>query len=515
MKAKRLVSVLLALSMMLTLLPVSAFADADPTPPSVPLVIQEDGNPDTTGITPTKNSNGQSVYDAADWCFTEGVTGASYPYYMSTLELKDTFNGEIGPHTQKGVLKNYGILTGGANRSGYSQGNGYYGLVSNHGTISGGTYFNQFTNEGGPSNPGIVTDGLFYVLTYNYGTIEGGIFLCPFYNYGTVTSGIFSHDPRVNEYNASHVPPTEPTYKVTVEGGKITAFDSYELAENISPLTEIYVVGSKAGTLKLAFDNNTEKTLTLPLTEDIVITLEDTTPSKPEQPSTPETPETPAEKTYTLKLDGATATDADGNNILADTPVKKDTKITLKLTNEKQGEMVFDYWNVTNADNGKKVELVGFKASDPGASFEMPAQNLVISAQYRDPNQEAQDDDSFLLTAAAVTGGAVLTGLVVWQGYNIFANVYMKAVLPENTAIPATRGQLALLLWNEAGCPEPSAAEYLYPDVSNEDTQKAAKWTTENELFSAREDGTFAPEDSVSIGQVFRAWRKLHKAIAQ
>ena len=186
-------------------------------------------------------------------------------------------------------------------------------------------------------------------------------------------------------------------------------------------------------------------------------------------------------------------------------------KITLKLLDETQGEMVFSHWDVNNNDTALADELVktGFDKTAHETTFTMPAHNLTLTAKYRMPNEDAPQDDSFLMTAAAVTGGAVLTGLVVWQGYNIFSQVYLNAHLPEGTAIPANRQQLALLLWNTAGQPEASAASYVFPDVADPDVQTAARWATEQGLFKARKDGTFAPTDSVTTGQVYRAWQKV------
>ena len=214
---------------------------------------------------------------------------------------------------------------------------------------------------------------------------------------------------------------------------------------------------------------------------------------------------------YTVIVEGGEARNERGDILDSEVALTAGEKITLKLLDETQGEMVFSHWDVNNNDTDLADELAktGFDKTAHETTFTMPAHNLTLTAKYRMPEEDAPQDDSFLMTAAAVTGGAVLTGLVVWQGYNIFSQVYLNAHLPEGTAIPTNRQQLALLLWNTAGQPEASAASYVFPDVADPDVQTAARWATEQGLFKARKDGTFAPTDSVTTGQVYRAWQKV------
>lgn len=217
---------------------------------------------------------------------------------------------------------------------------------------------------------------------------------------------------------------------------------------------------------------------------------------------------------YTVIVEGGEARNEHGDILDSEVVVTAGEKITLKLLDETQGEMVFSYWDVNKNDTDLADELAktGFDKTAHETTFTMPAHDLTLTAKYRMPEEDAPQDDSFLMTAAAVTGGAVLTGLVVWQGYNIFSQVYLNAHLPEGTAIPTNRQQLALLLWNAAGQPEASAASYVFPDVADPDVQAAARWATEQGLLKARKDGTFAPTDSVTTGQVYRAWQKVKTA---
>ena len=66
-------------------------------------------------------------------------------------------------------------------------------------------------------------------------------------------------------------------------------------------------------------------------------------------------------------------------------------------------------------------------------------------------------------------------------------------ILPEGTAIPVNRGQLALLVWNNAGRPEP-AAQPAFADVVDADMAKAAQWCMEQGIMEAKTAETFKPE---------------------
>lgn len=285
------------------------------------------------------------------------------------------------------------------------------------------------------------------------------------------------------------------------DGAKITTIQLGDLTMKLdTPVENIYFLPANS--------NSNPKKLTVTLSdgtkyEDIdltqpVITL---APTKRDDPTT----------YYSVTVEGGEARNERGDILDSEVALTAGEKITLKLLDETQGEMVFSHWDVNNNDTDLADELAktGFDKTAHETTFTMPAHNLTLTAKYRMPDEDAPQDDSFLMTAAAVTGGAVLTGLVVWQGYNIFSQVYLNAHLPEGTAIPTNRQQLALLLWNTAGQPEASAASYVFPDVTDPDVQTAARWATEQGLFKARKDGTFAPTDSVTTGQVYRAWQKV------
>lgn len=133
------------------------------------------------------------------------------------------------------------------------------------------------------------------------------------------------------------------------------------------------------------------------------------------------------------------------------------------------------------------------------------AKELVITPTLKpvDPGEAADGDGS---TVVAVIAGAALTGAAVWGGYEVATRVMLKNLLPEGTAIPATRGELAQLLWNAAGRPEAGAVVTVYPDIADADQQAAARWCTEQGLLTARSDGTFAPDARVPKWRVIEVW---------
>lgn len=115
-------------------------------------------------------------------------------------------------------------------------------------------------------------------------------------------------------------------------------------------------------------------------------------------------------------------------------------------------------------------------------------------------------DSSGLGAVLAVAGGAAVVGAAGFGIYELATRAILKDLLPEGTAIPATRGELALLLWQNAGRPEPAALP-AFADTADTETAKAAQWCTEQGLLTA-EDGAFHPEQKVTKYRVIRVWKQ-------
>ena len=120
-------------------------------------------------------------------------------------------------------------------------------------------------------------------------------------------------------------------------------------------------------------------------------------------------------------------------------------------------------------------------------------------------------DDTGTVDSDSGAGGAVAAVLVggaaVWGGYEITTRVILHNILPEGAEIPANRGQLALLVWNTAGRPEPVNTP-AFADVADADTAKAAQWCVEQGLLDAKSESTFKPEGWMPKFKTIEVWEK-------
>ena len=120
-------------------------------------------------------------------------------------------------------------------------------------------------------------------------------------------------------------------------------------------------------------------------------------------------------------------------------------------------------------------------------------------------------DDTGTVDSVSDAGGAVAAVLVggaaVWGGYEIATRVILHNILPEGASIPANRGQLALLVWNNAGRPEP-VNEPAFVDMDDADMAKAAQWCVEQGIMEAKTAETFKPEGWMPKFKVIEVWNK-------
>ena len=135
-----------------------------------------------------------------------------------------------------------------------------------------------------------------------------------------------------------------------------------------------------------------------------------------------------------------------------------------------------------------------------------------VECGFANPDYVAPDpDDTGTVDSGSDAGGAVAAVLVggaaVWGGYEVATRVILHNILPEGAAIPANRGQLALLVWNNAGRPEP-AAQPAFADVDDADMAKAAQWCVEQGIMEAKTAETFKPEGWTPKIKVIEVWNK-------
>lgn len=131
---------------------------------------------------------------------------------------------------------------------------------------------------------------------------------------------------------------------------------------------------------------------------------------------------------------------------------------------------------------------------------------LITPASLLTDDVDSDAVGQFITDASGVLVSAALAGAAIYGGYEVATRVILHDLLPEGAAIPATRGELAQLLWNAAGRPEAGAVVTVYPDITDADQQAAARWCTEQGLLTARSDGTFAPDGRVPKWRVIEVW---------
>ena len=121
-----------------------------------------------------------------------------------------------------------------------------------------------------------------------------------------------------------------------------------------------------------------------------------------------------------------------------------------------------------------------------------------------------EEDDTAAIGYAAA---AVTAAFVGWGAYRIGSEVYLKYLLPKDVLLPQNRIQLAELLWEDAGRPAPADAA-AYTDVDDTDAQQAARWAVENGLLTlpdTEKPEEFVPYRSVSYAKSARAWNKAQQ----
>lgn len=196
--------------------------------------------------------------------------------------------------------------------------------------------------------------------------------------------------------------------------------------------------------------------------------------------------------------------------------VGKTATITAKIDEETFPGMEFDYWEVipTDLDIGD--------IHSPTISFEVPECEVKLVAHWKasgmnpivDPDEdldpgfgvEPESSDGGAGAAGAIVVGAALGGAAVWGGYEIATRVILNDLLPAGAAIPANRGQLALLIWTEKGKPEP-AAQPAFADITDAEQAKAAQWCVEQGLLDARE-GKFESDGWMPKFKTIEIWNK-------
>ena len=203
--------------------------------------------------------------------------------------------------------------------------------------------------------------------------------------------------------------------------------------------------------------------------------------------------------------------------------VKEGETVTVATTLKDGYWMEFEKWNSTGTapeePEGGWTETN--KSTSTTFTFKMPNGPVELVAQWSaspvarpDPDEPLDEDFGVEPAPMDTTGGTIAAvavgGAAIWGGYEIATRVILHSLLPEGTVIPASRGQLALLVWNTAGRPEP-AAQPAFADVADPDMAKAAQWCVEQGTMAAKGD-RFEPEGWTPKFKVIEVWNKAFPA---
>ena len=213
----------------------------------------------------------------------------------------------------------------------------------------------------------------------------------------------------------------------------------------------------------------------------------------------------------------------------SDIPAEIGTTVEITATPydaEKYPGMEFVEWEIKYPDSfyekfpdgiPENLQLKLDNAKSATTTFEMPVYPVKLIAHWSaspvakpDPDEPIDEDFGVEPAPMDTTGGTIAAvavgGAAIWGGYEIATRVILHGLLPEGAAIPANRGQLALLIWTEKGKPEP-AAQPAFADITDAEQAKAAQWCVEQGLLDARE-GKFESDGWMPKFKTIEIWNK-------
>ena len=227
----------------------------------------------------------------------------------------------------------------------------------------------------------------------------------------------------------------------------------------------------------------------------------------------------------TVTVTGGTAKSTLGEG--GDIPAEIGTTVEITATPydaEKYPGMEFVEWEIKYPDSfyekfpggiPENLQLKLNNAKSATTTFKMPVYPVKLIAHWSasavtDPDEPIDEDFGVEPAPMDTTGGAIAAvavgGAAIWGGYEIATRVILHNLLPEGAAIPANRGQLALLIWTEKGKPEP-AAQPAFADITDAEQAKAAQWCVEQGLLDARE-GKFESDGWMPKFKTIEIWNK-------
>lgn len=518
MKAKRIVSILLTGSMLLSLLPVSALAAAPvfdapaqtTAKKAVALVQEADASRSTEEEAATRSSrdldaeNGtaesittiqlnaagtpESRGDSGHWkC--DNATSSNLHLYDGTFTLQ--------PSSEPGAVS--ALQTDLYIREDAKFNGGTVGRFAyNEATISGGTFQGEVHN-----NAGTISDGTFLGNVDNWGTISGGTFQNTVSNYDTISGGIF--EERVEVYASAG-------QNATIAGG--TFEKRMNLENNDAPITisdglfdgEVFTgicrspLSISGGLFTKAVDVSITDPSNLQITGGYFVS-EPTVPEGSDTRFTTVSDQScrafhvPVNRDWSEKRYSSLYVPRGSSEQPNTITVKTNTKLLYYLAD---GER----FPVLDSDSDSYI-------------YQIPVQNyekivLVTEEPSAPPTDNPGELDPAFSSGAAALGIVLGTAGLGYATYIYGSSLYLHYALPDGF-IPSTRQELANVLWTTAGKPDPVSTT-LYTDIPADaiEQQKAARWCAEQGLLSDH-GATFGPDTKVTNARIIRAWNSLKK----
>lgn len=534
MKAKRIVSILLTGSMLLSLLPVSALAAAPvfdapaqtTAKKAAPLVQEADASRSTEEEAATRSSRDLDAENSTSDSFTIDLNAGGMPesegdydhwFYSAnstTLFLYDgtfTLQPSSDPEAASALQTDLDIYKD-AEFNGGTVGDYTY----NNGTISGGIFQREVFNYG------IISDGTFQGEVYNNdGTISGGTFQGESYNFrgtisngtfqgilhndsGTISGGTFKEAVEVNAASGT---------EATIEGG--TFEKRVTLKRSDTPITisnglfngevvaeECYAPLSITGGLFTQAVNasSIDDPTNLQITGGYFVT-EPTLPEGSDIAFTSVSDQ--ADRPFHVPVNGDFSENSYTSLFVPRGSSEQPNTITVK-TNTKLLYYLADgeRFPVLDSDSDSYI-------------YQIPVQNfekivLVTEEPSAPPTDDPGELDPAFSSGAAALGIVLGTAGLGYATYVYGSSLYLHYALPDGF-IPSTRQELANVLWTTAGKPDPVSTA-LYTDIpaDNIEQQKAARWCAEQGLLSDH-GATFGPDTKVTNARIIRAWNSLKK----
>ena len=174
------------------------------------------------------------------------------------------------------------------------------------------------------------------------------------------------------------------------------------------------------------------------------------------------------------------------------------------ITSSEEEERLFEGWFL---EDGTRLEDSPYYMG-PGADHVGDLdRNVTFYGHWRtDESGEGSPDggDGF----GTLLAGVAVVGVVGVVAYQVGTELILDQLLPTGVAVPHTRAELAMLLWNTAGRPAPATLP-AFADVADPELAQAAQWAIEQGYLKARADGSFKPDKGVAKWRIICGYRAV------